>query len=74
MSNPVSMHSAQAQRSPGRLGPPESWRHRILFWVYPNRGWGGEGRTVEREYAGKEPGGLPVARRDFKQEKPDSAI
>jgi hypothetical protein len=37
--------------SPSRLQPVESWRRRILAWVYPNRGWGSGQRTVEPEVA-----------------------
>jgi hypothetical protein len=52
MSDSTLEHS-QAQSSPSRLRPVESWNRRLLSWVYPNRGWGSEQQTGEQEPAGK---------------------
>ena len=51
MTDPISIDSRRTLPA-GRSGPVQSWRARILTWIYPNRGWAGV-QTKIRPMPGK---------------------
>ena len=47
MNHLSSSHSQRTLQAPAGFRPVESWRGRILSWLYPSRGWGGAQPAVE---------------------------